>query len=49
MISPASTERLSELLMSAGSDVSLQWEPGGHELTQAEVDVVKGWLEKLSG
>lgn len=49
MISPASTERLSEMLVAAGADVSLHWESGGHELTHAEVEVVKGWLEKLSG
>lgn len=49
MISPASTERLSEMLMAAGAEVSLHWESGGHELTRAEVEVVKGWLEKLSG
>jgi len=49
MIAPASTEQLSEMLMSAGADVTLHWEPGGHELTHAEVEVVKGWLEKLAG
>ena len=48
MIPPASTEHLSELLTSSGADVSLHWEPGGHELTQAEVDVVKEWIRKVA-
>lgn len=49
MIPAASTEHLSDQLTSAGADVSLHWEPGGHELTQAEVDVARGWLEKIAG
>lgn len=49
MIPAASTEHLSELLTSSGADVSLHWEPGGHELTPAEVDAVKEWIRKLAG
>lgn len=49
MIPAASTEHLSDLLTSSGADVSLHWEPGGHELTQAEVDVGKEWIRKLAG
>ncbi len=48
MIPAASTEHLSDLLRAAGADVSLHWESGGHELTPAEADVVKGWIEKLA-
>ena len=48
MIPAASTEHLSELLTSSGADVSLHWEPGGNELTQAEVDAVKEWIRKLA-
>ena len=49
MIPAASTEHLSELLTSSGADVSLHWEPGGHEPTPAEVDAVKEWIRKLAG
>lgn len=48
MIPAASTEQLGDVLRSAGADVSVHWEPGGHELTQTEVDVVTGWIEKLA-
>jgi phospholipase/carboxylesterase len=48
MIPAASTEHLSELLTSSGADVSLHWEPGGHELTPAEVDVVREWIRKVA-
>jgi phospholipase/carboxylesterase len=48
MMPAISTEHLGDLLRSAGADLSLHWEPGGHELTQTEVDVVKGWTEKLA-
>ena len=49
MIPAASTEHLSELLTSSGADVSLHWEPGGHELTPAEVGAVKEWIGKIAG
>lgn len=48
MIPASSTEQLGDVLRSAGADVSLHWEPGGHELTHAEVDVATGWMEKLA-
>ncbi|HYO83371.1 MAG TPA: dienelactone hydrolase family protein [Bryobacteraceae bacterium] len=38
------TERLSELLKGGGADVKTQWVPGGHGLTQLDIDAAKGWL-----
>ena len=49
MIPAASTEHLSQQLTSAGADVSLHWEPGGHELMPAEVDAAKEWIRKVAG
>jgi predicted esterase len=44
LIQPAETERLAALLRSAGADVTLVWQPGGHQLTQPDVDVAREWL-----
>jgi len=38
------TERLAALLQKAGADVTLAWQPAGHELTQADVAAAKAWL-----
>lgn len=44
-IAPASqAERLAEILRSAGADVTLNWEPGGHELTAGGVKSAARWL-----
>lgn len=45
MIKPAQTAQLSTLLLQAGASVDVHWEPGGHTLTQAEVEAAAGWLE----
>lgn len=42
---PSETEELNELLKSAGADVTLKWQPGGHQLTREEVDQAKEWLD----
>jgi predicted esterase len=44
MIPAPQTERLAQLLREAGADVELQWQPGGHTLTQAEAQAAKTWL-----
>lgn len=44
VIPPQQTERLALLLQSAGADVTLHWEPGGHTLTPAEVQAATRWL-----
>jgi phospholipase/carboxylesterase len=39
------TERLAELLTRCGAKVSLELQPGGHELTYEEIATVERWLE----
>jgi predicted esterase/catechol 2,3-dioxygenase-like lactoylglutathione lyase family enzyme len=44
-ITPAAqAERLAELLRAAGADVTLHWEPGGHTVTEPEVEAARAWL-----
>ena len=44
-IVPASnSERLAGLLREAGADVTLAWQPTGHNLTQEDVDAARRWL-----
>ena len=38
------TEQLAEMLRQAGASVELQWQPGGHTLTQAEALAATSWL-----
>jgi phospholipase/carboxylesterase len=38
------TERLAELLREAGAKVTLDWRPGGHNLSQPEVEDAARWL-----
>ena len=44
LISLEETERLAALLRRAGADVTLAWQPGGHELTAGDVDQARDWL-----
>ena len=39
------TERLAALLREAGAGVTLAWQPGGHALTQGEVEAAAAWLK----
>ncbi len=39
------TERLIALLRRAGADVTLTWQPGGHELTSRDVAAARTWLD----
>jgi predicted esterase len=40
----AETERLVSLLKNAGADVTLAWQPAGHQLTAGDVDQARTWL-----
>jgi predicted esterase len=40
----AQVERLAALLESAGAEVTVHWEPGGHALTRSEIDAAHRWL-----
>lgn len=44
MIPADQTAALQQLLASAGADVTMHWSPGGHELTQAEVEAARLWM-----
>lgn len=48
MIPAPETERLAELLKSAGAALTLSWQPGGHSLTEAELEQARDWLS-ISG
>ena len=45
LVSREQTERLHLLLQHAGADVTLEWQPAGHELTARDVDTARRWLE----
>src|SRR5579871_3772557 len=42
----ANTEELAALFRQAGAEVTLQWQRGGHALTQAEVQAAQTWLKQ---
>lgn len=44
MIPADQTVALKEMLESAGADVTMHWAPGGHELTQPEVEAAREWF-----
>jgi predicted esterase len=48
LIPPSETERLADVLRGAGADLSLYWAPGGHELTQPEVEAARRWCDALA-
>jgi predicted esterase len=43
---PGDAERLVELLRAAGADADLRVQPGGHELTQAEISAARDWFAR---
>ncbi len=44
MVPVAQAERLAELLRQAGAAVTLHWEPGGHGVTEGEIDAAREWI-----
>jgi len=44
LVSVTETKRLVSLLETAGAEVTLAWQPGGHQLTAGDVDQAKRWL-----
>jgi predicted esterase len=42
---PQQAEQLALLLESAGAQVTLEWQPGGHELALPEVQAATAWLQ----
>jgi predicted esterase len=47
LVPAVQAEHLAEVLRTAGADVALHWEPGGHTLTSREVDAAKAWLAQM--
>jgi phospholipase/carboxylesterase len=46
---PEHAERLAGLLRRAGADVTLHWHPGGHTITQSEVEAARRWIAARLG
>lgn len=44
LVTPAETDRLVGLLRTAGAEVTLEWQPAGHQLTRADLQVAERWL-----
>jgi predicted esterase len=47
LVAEAETERLADLLRSAGAGVTLAWQESGHELTGADVAAARDWLTSV--
>jgi predicted esterase len=47
IVSADETERLAKLFRDAGADVTLVWQPAGHELTQGDVSAARDWLSRV--
>ena len=47
LVSLAETERLTKLFRGTGAAVTLEWQPGGHQLTQGDVTVARHWLDRI--
>ncbi len=44
-IAPApQVDHLAQVLRSAGAEVALDWQPGGHSITTAEVEAARRWI-----
>ena len=46
LIAADETERLAALLRGAGAQVTLEWQRGGHQLTERDVTVARAWLAR---
>ena len=48
IIPPAKAARLKAMLVEAGAEVDHRILPGGHQLSQADVNLARAWLEQKS-
>jgi predicted esterase len=48
LVAAAETERLAALLRAAGGDVTLEWQPAGHELMPRDVARASDWIANRS-
>jgi phospholipase/carboxylesterase len=44
LIPAAQAETLAALFRRCGADLTLEWQPGGHNLTKRDVDLAAQWL-----
>ena len=44
LVPPSEVERLAAILVTAGAEVSVHWEPGGHQLAPGDVAAARAWL-----
>lgn len=44
LVPRSEVERLAGLLTTAGAEVAVHWEPGGHQLTPGDVTAARAWL-----
>lgn len=49
MVPVALAQQLGDLLGRAGADVTMHWEPGGHGITDTEVEAARSWLGEHFG
>jgi predicted esterase len=49
IVPAAQAERLAALLREAGADVTITWQPAGHELTQKDIEDARRWLDAHQG
>ena len=47
IVSADESERLAKLFRETGADVTLVWQPAGHELTQGDVSAAREWLSRV--
>ena len=45
IVSPDESKRLQQLLVQAGANVTLHWEPAGHRLTPPDIEAARAWLQ----
>jgi predicted esterase len=48
LVSAEETEHLAALLRSAGAEVTVSWQPAGHELTEGDMTTAREWLARQS-
>src|SRR3989454_3011218 len=47
IVSADESERLAKLFRETGADVTLVWQPAGHELTQGDVSAAREWRSRV--
>jgi len=49
MVPAGEVERLAQLLREAGADVTVHWAPGGHSVTEGELNAAREWIARTNG